>query len=234
MRHVVVIAVAIIFLLLITVLKQHKERLLIIGVAVLSLISGVYCYAKADSIVPKRYPVNQTFYDPVNCEIGEFPDAFLRLLLKGKKVHVKGDRITLTHAIEQGEEWLYAYYHVDNMVNYLNATYSTVEEDESLNECEVPEEKRNEFENLGYLNDLLRNTVMYSSHDIECGNFTYYLWYYSYFAKTSYMYLQTESLDEDELVLIWQPRSKDTKEDRATEDMYLMGKSYFEENIRKQ
>ena len=91
------------------------------------------------------------------------------------------------------------------------------------------EEKAKDFERLGYLNDLLRNSMMRSKYDDDSGSVFFYLWYYRDLAKTSYLYLHEESLNEDELVLIWQPQNED---EPYTEDMYLMGKSYYEENIK--
>lgn len=233
MRHLIVLIIAVFFWILALLLKKHKEIITISGIVALAIINGVYCYTHTDSILSKRYPVNQTFFDPVYCEKGEFPDAFLRLFLKGKKIYVKNDRYILPELEERGDCWLSAYYHVENMENYIDSVYAEFEEDESMNSIVLNDEQARTFEQLGYLNDLLRNTVMYTKVDWELGNFDYFLWYYTNFAKTGYIYGNIESLNEDELVLIWQPKGDDTPIEAATEDMYLMGKNYFEENIRK-
>lgn len=223
------VALGIIFLIAMRFFKQHRVRIFLVGLVLLCLVSGVYTYTHTESILKSRQPFNQTFYSDEYIETGEFPDAFLRLLLKDKKVYVKNDRIILEDAEAKGYYWLYAYYHVDNMIHYLNSVHADVIEDESLNDKELSEDKAGKFERLGYLNDLLRNTVMYTQFDNDCGNYLFYLWYYRELCDTSYIYLNPESLDEDELVLIWQKRS-DT--DVETEDMYLCGKQYYEENIR--
>ena len=229
MRHVVVIAVAVVFWLLMLILKQHKEKLLIGGILVMSLISGVYCYTHVENILPSYKPVSQTFYNSKFLKSDEYVDAFLRLFLKGKTVYVKNDRWELDPAMEAGYEWLYAYYHVDNMENYLNSVNAEIVEDESMNDKEITEQQTESFERMGYLNDLLRNSMLYTKHDYACGNYFFHLWYYRDVSDTAYMYANVDSLSEDELVLIWQSRSEDNVE---TEDMYLMGKKYYEENIK--
>ncbi|MCI6330863.1 MAG: hypothetical protein MR780_02185, partial [Lachnospiraceae bacterium] len=143
--------------------------------------------------------------------------------------YVKSDRLNIEEAEGQGFEWQYAYYHVENMVSYLNSIDAIPVEDSSYNDVVISKEKAKDFERLGYLNDLLRNSMMRSKYDDDSGSFFFYLWYYRDLAKTSYLYLHEESLNEDELVLIWQPQNED---EPYTEDMYLMGKSYYEENIK--
>lgn len=229
MRHVALLLMACIFLLLINIFKKHREIILIVAILILSAISGIYCYKNADGILSKRQPVNQTFYDTKYIDTCEFPDAFLRLFLKGKTVYVKSDRLNIEEAEGQGFEWQYAYYHVENMVSYLNSIDAIPVEDSSYNDVVISKEKAKDFERLGYLNDLLRNSMMRSKYDDDSGSFFFYLWYYRDLAKTSYLYLHEESLNEDELVLIWQPQNED---EPYTEDMYLMGKSYYEENIK--
>lgn len=229
MRHIVVIAAAVIIWLLMLVLKQHKEKIMICGILVLSLISGVYCYTHAESILPSRQAKTQTFYNTEFLKDGEYIDAFLRLFLKDKTVYVKNDRWELNQAMDAGYEWQYAYYHVQNMENYLMSVGANYIEDETLNDVNVTENEAEDFERIGYLNDLLRNTMLYSAHDNQCGNYFFHVWYYRDASDTAYMYANVNSLNEEELVLIWQSRSEDNVE---TEDMYLMGRNYYEEHIK--
>ena len=229
MRHVLVVLIAVIFLALMLIIKQHKEKLFIAGLVLLCLINGAYSFTHAETILASRKATSQTFYSPEYLESGEFADAFLRLFLSDRKVYVKNDRWILEDAEDAGYEWIYAYYHVDNMVNYLNSLGTVVIEDGGMNEVMVPSDKESEFERVGYLNDLLRNSLMYSKFDNQCGNYFFYLNYYRDISDTAYLYANPSSLEEEELVLIWQPRSEDNVE---TEDMYLMGKNYYEKNIK--
>lgn len=227
-KHLLVIVVALVFLALSVILKKHRRKLLVLGVITLTLVNGTYSFAHAESILPSRTATTQTFYNTENLEIGEFPDAFLRVFLKGKTVYVKDDIWTLEDTQERGCEWLYSYYHVKNMVNFLKSVEADVSYDTEMNSVVISDEDEN-FDRLGYLNDLLRYSFVYSDYREECGSYLYYMWYYMDLTDTSYLYVHPESLDEEELVLIWQGRSEDNIE---TEDMYLCGRKYYEDNIR--
>lgn len=229
MKQLLIIAMAIVVWLLTIILKQHREKILVAGIIVISIVSGVYSFAYAEHILPVRDSKSQTFYDAEYAQTGEFPDAFLRLYLNGKTVYVKKDKVKLEEA-EKKTYWLYAYYHMYNMTNYLNSVDANVISDESMNEDYVTSDKASDFECLGYTNDLLRNTMLYTKKDIECGNYFYFLNYYRDMSDTSYFYLNAQSLNDDEYVILWQERNED---DLITEDMYLMGKKYYEENIKK-
>lgn len=229
MRHIAVVLIASFFWVLIYLLKQHRERVLIAAVVIMAIVSGAYCYMHVDGILPKRQPFNQTFYDSKHAETGEFPDAFLRIYLKDKTVLVKADRLTLHESEDLGYEWQYAFYHVENMVNYLKSVGAEAIEDETLNDSCVDKKRVDDFECLGFLNDLLRNSMLYTKFTDHAGSYFLYLWYYRDLAGTSYIYINPDSLNEDELVLLWQPQ---TEGDVYTEDMYLMGKSYYEDNIK--
>jgi len=231
MRHLFVIAVAIVFALASVVLKKHREKILICGIAALCLVSGVYTYTRAESILPTRHPYNQTFYTSDYLETDEFPDAFLRLYLNGKKVYVKDDEITIDEATSIGYYWQYSYCHNKNMVHFLESVNAEVVHDSEMNDIIVEEADRADFEEVGYLNDLLRNTMMYSGIDNEVGNYLYYVWYYRDFTQAAKLYANAESLkNAEELVLIWQRQDGDVRPE--TEDMYLMGKDYYESHIK--
>ena len=230
MRHIAVLMIAVVFAVVMRIMKQHREKIMICGVLVMAFISGVYSYAKASDILPSKNSFTQTFYNTDYLESGDFPDAFLRLFLEGKKAYVKNDRFTVEESEAAGFDFTYAYYHVENVENYLRSVNCEVIEDESMNETKVGEDRFADFERLGYLNDMLRNTVMYTKHDNGCGNYFFFLWYYRDMTKTAYVYMNTEGLDEtDEIVVLWQAQGVDAGE---TEDVYIMSRDYYEENIR--
>lgn len=230
MRHVVVVVIAVVFWALSILIKQHREKVLVAGVVVISLISGVYSFAHAESILTTRKSFEQTFYSKDYVETGEFVDAFLRVYLKDKTVYVKADKLKIKDAEEKNTYWLYAYYHYHNVVNYLKSINANIIKDEEMNKDAVSESLMGDFENLGYTNDFLRNTMLYTRHDEESGNYLYFLTYYRDMSDTSYIYINSDSLDDDEYVLLWQARSDD---DLITEDLYLMGRKYYEEKIKQ-
>ena len=229
MRHLIVVLVAVVFATAAFVLKKHREKILIAGIVVLCLISGVYCYSRAEGILLARHPYNQAFSPAEYMETLEFPDAFLRLFLKDKTVYVKDDAM---HGVEEanngGFYWQYAYSHYYDMVHFLESINAEVVPDATMNDTVVSEDRIGDFEEVGYLNDLLRNSMMYSGKDSEIGNYLYYLWYYGTFTKPAKLYANADGLkDTDEIVIIWQPQG-DGYEEKATEDMYLMSKEYYD------
>lgn len=230
MRHIVIIVMAVIIWLLTIVLKNHREKIIIAGIAVISIVSGIYSYANAGKVLSTRSFREQTLYSKDYVAGGEYPDAFLRLFLKDKKVYIKRDPVKMKEAEEMGVYWVYSLYHMRNMTSYLRSIDADLIKEDEMNEDAVPESLAGDFEKLGYTNDFMRNTMLYTKHDMESGNYLYFLNYYRDLSDTAYFYINSDSLNgDDEYVLLWQPRSE---EDLITEDMYLMGRKYYEENVK--
>jgi len=229
MRHLVIIVLAIAAAVGMHIMKKHREKIFIATIFMAALICGVYSFTHADSVLASVRPLNQTFYTPDFINSQEFPDAFLRLYLKDKTVYTKNDYWTQEMCDEAGLNWTYSVYHVHSMKRYLDSVGAGVVMQDEINSVTVPSELRADFEDLGYINDLLRNTMMYTEYDSEVGNYFFYLWYYRDKASSSNMYVNADSLEgENELVLIWQQKDGQNQE---TEDMYLMGKTYFDEKF---
>lgn len=230
MRHLIIIVLAVIIAVLVRIKERHREKLLIVGLVLFSLICGFYSFRHSESILKTIKPVHQTFYTPDFIETNEFPDAFLRLYLKDKTVYVKNDYFNFEEADQYGVDWTYGFYHGHNALFYLRSVFANAVEDPEMNEYVIPENIRGDFESLGFLNDMLRNTMMYSDYDYLVGNYFFYLMYYRDLAATSNIYVNADSIkDSDELVLIWQQKDGENLE---TEDMYLMGKEYYENKIK--
>lgn len=231
MRHLIIIVLAAAAAVLMHVMKKNREKILIASLFVFAFICGVYSISHAETVLKSRRPFNQTFYTPDFIETKEFPDAFLRLYLKDKTVYIKNDYVDYDQ-IDSGEidaYWQYVPYHVHNMKRYLDSVNALPVPCDAYNAVTVPLELRNDFEDLGYINDLMRNTMLYSEYDAEFGNYFAYLWYYRDKAASSNFYVNTDSLERDEeLVLIWQQKDGENTE---TEDMYLMGKTYFDDKF---
>ena len=223
------VLVAVIFAIIMRLIKKHRTIIFLGGIAVLCLISGVYTYLYSDSVLPSRHPVNQVFYTPEYMETQEFPDGFLRLYADGRKVYVKDDAVTNEEACDAGLYWQYSVHHYYNMVHFLEAVNAEVIPDKTMNDCVVGEDRMDEFENIGCMNDMLRNMMLYSGIDHEMGNYLYSQWYYREHTKPVYLYANAESLaGAEDIVVLWQPQ----KGDAESEDMYLMGRDYFEAYIK--
>ena len=228
MKRIVIVLIAVLFAIVINVNKKNKERLFIVGIAIMTAICGVYTYIQADRILPSITHKYQTFYSPEYIESGEFVDAFLRLYLDGKTVIVKDDMAD-SYDEELAYVEKYAVFHGYNVVNYLESVGAIVVLDETMNNSYVSTELRSSFDNMGYINDMLRNSVMYSKHAKEWSNYFAYLWYYRDASDPAYIYVNADSLlDSEDIVLLWQPQEGAS---RCTEDLYIMGKQFYNENF---
>lgn len=230
MKHLVIIGVAVVFTIALTLLKKHREKIFICGIVLMCLINGAYSFVNAESVLPSRQTFSQTFYTTDFLDTQEFPDAFLRHYFKGKTVYVKDDAFhTHEETKEAGYWWEFGTNHYYSMVHYLESVYANVIPKKELNDSTVSTEKRSDFESIGYTNDMFRNMCMYSGINDETGNYLYYLHWYRDATKPAKMYMNVDSLKEDdEIVIIWQFQG----DDGLTEDMYVMGRQYYENEIK--
>lgn len=230
MRRIFIVIIAVIIAVIIKMTKKYKEQILVSGIALMTVMCGAYSYVHADSLLPAISHKSQTFYSPEFLDTMEFPDAFLRVYLKGKTVYVKDDfPPPYDPETFQGGD-MYSIFHGYNVANYLESVDAKMIPDETMNESVIDETLRGQFENMGYLNDMLRNTVLYTKHEQEWSNYFAYVWYYRDFSGSAYVYINPDSLkNTDELVLLWQ---RQNSEDARTEDLYIMGKSFYNDNFK--
>ena len=216
----------------ITMRLFKKQRALIFGIftACVIVLNLLHSVRILDLIMPFYRPVRQTFYQEEFLEKGEYPDAILPLIIAGRDVYVKDDRISwddLGGREPENVYWLYIYYHAQNALNWLGYSGAGVISDGSLNDAFVGSGLKSDFEELGIINDMFRNTCMLNDFWEELGNYFYYYWYYAGLCDEMHVYLNTDGLKEaDRLVLLWQSDNGD-----ESEDLYLMSYDYYESRI---
>lgn len=188
---------------------------------------------------------NQTMYMPEFFETGMYPDAFIRALVRDKKVYIYADFNPYVnypshghdHSEDVGEgEVFFSYdYYYDNNYGLLLKKYAKeTEADNSLPEPEEvariigPDEKKEYFTFLGYAGDMLRNAFLVNEDREYVNSYFHYAHTYYYTdedtAEVSFKaYISPEDLSaEDELVAIWDSR----------ENLYLMSRRYYEDKIK--
>ncbi|MCR5108685.1 MAG: hypothetical protein K6B28_11045 [Lachnospiraceae bacterium] len=235
MKFIFVIALTAITVVLLLLKKEYRSKLILGYVLVLILLNIVYDTLFIHIIVPFYRPFSQCFYQTGFLERGEFPDSLLSMLLKDKKVYVKDDKYGIDEAKAEGKDYVYSYYHMVNAVNYAEFSGAEVIKDSTMNGTMVSDERlKNDFEKLGYANDMFRYTFLMNDYVEELGNYFTYFWYYFDHLSDIYAYINTgaDSRGEDiseaeELVILWD--SSKTKEE---ENIYVMTKTYYEDNIR--
>ena len=130
---------------------------------------------------------------------------------------------------EDGDSWLYEWYHAVNIWNYLKFNRANVVKDASLNGITLREDQRSHFTDLGPANDLLRYTFVLTDLKGEEGNGFYFYWFYSSHIGDARVYICPEKLSgSDELVLLWQNDAGDD-----TESYYIASKSFYDDVLAK-
>lgn len=233
MKYLAILVLLIITIVLLKWKKEYKGRILCGFISVMVLLSLVYNTRVISRIVPFYRPTNQTFYQTEFLENGEYPDSFLPLLLKGKTVYTKDDRFTIDEAVAEGKNWLYAYYHNENAINYMELTDAVVIPDAALNTSYVSEEKKAEFEDLGFANDMFRYSFLCNDFWEELGNYFTYFWYYADYLPEIHVYMNLSEdaagssvFDAEELVVLW-----DGSPENEAENLYIMTKGYYESEV---
>ncbi|MBR2276000.1 MAG: hypothetical protein IJ873_08085 [Lachnospiraceae bacterium] len=219
-------------------IRTERFRVLIIGgyLAGVILFSAFYNVYFTKEIIASYQPTSQTFYQKEFAETGEFPDSLLPFLLKDKTVYMKNDPMDIDDAQDMGKDWLYSYYHALNSAAYVPFVGGEAVPDESMNDTMLTDAQiEGDFERLGMANDMYRYSFICTPQFDETGSYFYYYWYYYEHLPEIYAYINRskDSAGEDiatskELVLLWDSPMGDAE----LEDVYLMTKRYYEENVR--
>lgn len=227
MKYIAVAVLTIAAAVLLRWKKEYKGSVLAGYVIAMILLSVVYNMRVLPSTVPFYYPTNQTFYQTEFLEQGEYPDSFLPLLLKDKTVYTKDDRITLDQAVEEGKNFVYAYYHNENAINYMELMEARVIPDAALNNAWVDEAQMEAFTDLGYANDMFRYTFLCNDFWEELGNYFTYYWYYFEYLPEIHIYLNAVGMEEtDTFVVLW-----DGDAENEAENLYIMTQAYYESEV---
>ncbi|MFT3982500.1 MAG: hypothetical protein QM697_01225 [Lachnospiraceae bacterium] len=227
MKYMIVAVLTIAAAVLLRLKKEFRGFVLAGFVIVMILLSFVYNMRVLSSIVPFYFPTNQTFYQTEFLEKGEYPDSFLPLLLKGKTVYTKDDRVPLDQAVAEGKNFVYAYYHNENAINYMELMEATVIPDPGLNDAKVSEAQMEAFGDLGYANDMFRYSFLLNDFWEEIGNYFTYYWYYSDYLPEIHVYLNAQGMEEaDTLVVLW-----DGNAEKEAENLYIMTEAYYESEV---
>lgn len=189
-------------------------------------------------------PVNQTMYMPEFLEKGMYPDAFIRALVRDKKVMIYSDFIPYvnypshgrdhTEDVGDGEVFFSGEYYSDNNYGLLFKKYAkeiaidpSIPSPEEAGRMIGDDEQQRYFSFLGYTNDMLRNSFLVNEDREYVNTYFHYAYFYYYVdeeaAKNRFRaYISPEDLSgEKEIVAIW---------DR-NENLYLMSRGYYEDHI---
>ena len=230
MKFVLILAPGILAYIMCRIKKEYRMQITAAFIVYVILMNVAYNYKTAGNFVRFIRPVNQLIYQEKYKDTGEFPDAIIQHLINDRTVYTKDDRFSIEEAEEKGYNWLYAYYHVTNPVSYLSHYGAEVVQDANLNDNIINDQARTEdFEDIGYANDMMRNVCMYYPDDEELANYFFHYWYFSENVGAMHIYINYDGLkDANEIVFLWQNQEGGSE----TEDFYIMTKDYYDRNIK--
>lgn len=232
-KFLIILVPGIIAFILSTLKSKYRVHITVAFVVYVIIMNVAYNYKYMGNLMTFRRPVNQLIYQEEYAQTKEFPDAFLQLIIDGKTIYTKNDRISIEEAEGQGFDYLYSYYHCKSPVNYLKHYGGNVVLKESLNNSVIDGDLLDDFESIGYANDLLRNSCMYYPQDnTVISTYFFHYWYFAEHLGAMNVYVNYDGLyDSDELIFLWQNKVEDGKV-LEEEDFYLMTKDYYDRNFK--
>lgn len=206
--------------------------------AVAAIVFCIYTNSRGldDELVMDGFE-NQHIYQERFRNEEMLPDAYLRELVRYKKVYVPYEVKTYEAYSDKAEEdrdseFSQTYYKENNLSRYFFEYAGECEVDDKLLKFEevtqLKEEKpelfEDNFEKIGLINDMLRYDFLTNQEATRESSYFWYSWYYKSFAEHkgwyAYLYADIEDVEgADELVAIWDKR----------ENLYLMSKEKLQE-----
>lgn len=232
-KFLIVLLAGFITLILCKVKSEYRVQITACFLFALIVMNVLYNYRTIGKLIHHNKTFNQLIYQSEYEETKEYADAFLNLLIDGKKIYTKKD-IATYYDCEQilGFNWLYSVFHYYAPTAYLEHYSGEVIQDEMMNNSVINEKLRLDFNDIGFANDMLRNVCMYHPDQTEASNYFHHYKYYHEIVGPMHVFVNLDGiLESDELVLIWQ-NQMDNGKMVETEDLYLMTKDYYDRNIR--
>lgn len=200
------------------------------AVAVAALFA-FYNYRTLDLILPFYNPTNQMFYQEEFMESGEYVDAIIPYLTKGKTIYFPKymDCARWEEVEDTNERWsdmLTLSLDLKNILieNGANVVFTQDEYAIDINDEEMTRALRSSFDDMGYLNDTFRYSHLYNDIESEYGNGFYYYWAYSKSFRIIKLYVCPCQFEEsDELYVILD----------SDFNVYLVSKQFLIEEVAK-
>ena len=226
------LTLAVIIAMFIPNLKKYRGHVLAAYGIGAVLLSAFQTSRTAALMLPFYHAKEQTFYQSDFAKEGLYPDAILQLLVKDRTVYTKDDLDDYlrehgmmgndTSWFDDGKYWMYQHYHQKNTSEFLRAAGAEIKAEDRFNDAVITEEQLNDFEVIGYSNDLYRYLFPLSELNDEWSNSFFYYWYYSTFIGTKNVYMNPDGMDTArELVVLWD----------EDETLYVMTLDYYDREV---
>lgn len=201
-------------------LSKYRWKIMGAYAVLVICLFAFYNYRTVDLILPFYHPVNQMFYQDefAQGDEGIYPDSFLPYYLKGRTVmipeYMKWDDIDL----ESEDIWESGQMLCINLINVLKSCDAKIETGDNRKLIQS-DAIRDDFTDMGYLNDTFRYSFLHNDITTEYGNAFYYLWFYSANSTPFKLFICDDGSDRsDSLVLLFDENM----------NIYLVSSEYYE------
>ena len=202
------------------------------------LLGIFYNFRNLEQVNPMTRIKTQTIYQEEHYENLQYPDSFLRTLLREREVKIPyeikpvEEYMTPTWEKEGGEFFNSQYYKETNYGRFLQAYAKTCVVDEELPDMEETDALVSSFADftcIGKSNDMLRYTFLLNEDGVQESAYFWYSWYYySYFVDEKAegkfsIYVRTDDMKEaDSYIALWDKK----------QNLYLMSAEYYESEVK--
>lgn len=209
--------------------------LVLFFVAGFILINIFYNIRNLESVLPMTKSTNQKIYQEYNAKEKSLPDAYLRSLIRERKITVPYkfspyiNYNPIEDEDERGASFKANYFRENNYSLYFSEyakeccyddNLPRIQELSDINSAIVPILEK-DFTNIGLTNDLLRYTFLLNQESSKETTYFWYAWYYYSFAEEKdwyhYAYVQNGVEDSNSLVAVWDHE----------EQIYIMTEDYY-------
>ncbi|MBQ7464620.1 MAG: hypothetical protein IJS86_07145 [Lachnospiraceae bacterium] len=189
---------------------------------------------------------DQTMYMTEFKEEGRYPDAFLRALVRDKKVAVWADFSPYSNYPSYGHDhsddpaidifFSGDYYYDNNYGNFFRkyakegVTDGSLPSPEEVRKAKILKNMKDSFVQVGYTADMERYAFMLNDDPEYVNSYFHYSYYYytcvgeAAFDTNFRMFIADEDIENaEELVAIWDDR----------ENLYVMSREFYDNNILK-
>lgn len=191
--------------LLIKPLRRHRWKIMGAYAILVICLFALYNIRNRNLILTFLNPTNQLFYQPEFAEGDEklYPDALLTYLLEGKEVYVPAYVAWDDVDASSDEVWENGQMLCINFMNILRSNGADIQVGENYDILDG-ESVRDEFDDLGPLNDTFRYSFFYNNLTGEYGNGFYYYWFYGANSNPFNLYVYKNGTDKaDKLVALF-------------------------------
>lgn len=215
------------------------RRLIAAAIIMICFFLSIFYYIRnIERVNPMTRIKTQTIYQEEHYDNSQYPDSFLRTLLREREVKIPyeikpvEEYMTPTWEKEGGEFFNSQYYKETNYGRFLQAYAKTCVVDEELPDMEETDALVPSFADftcIGKSNDMLRYTFLLNEDGVQESAYFWYSWYYYSFMVEEeaegkfFIYVRMDDIKEaDSYIALWDKK----------QNLYLMSAEYYESEVK--